>query len=69
MALGPGKYDALCTLVRQRAHARAALVIVLEGSSGTGFSMQAPPDVTFSLPEILRTVADEIDASFKEGKV
>jgi hypothetical protein len=69
MPIGPGKYDKLCTLVRERAHANGAIVIVLEAPEGPGFSVQAPPELTMLLPAILRTIADEIDASFKAGRV
>jgi hypothetical protein len=64
MPLGPGKYDRLCTLVRERAHANGACVIVLEGADGNGFSVQAPLDLHLYLSAKLREVADEIDRSF-----
>jgi hypothetical protein len=40
MADGAGKYDDLCTTVREASHAEAALVIVLNGDRGSGFSCQ-----------------------------
>ena len=40
MPLGKGKYDDLCTKVREDAHAVAALVIVIRGNKGDGFSLQ-----------------------------
>lgn len=45
MALGPGKYDDLCTYVRVESGAVMALVIVVGGNRGDGFSVQvlAPP--------------------------
>ena len=61
MALGPGKYDAECTQVMVAEHAEAVLVIVIGGKKGSGFACQATPAVTFSLPRILRNVADEIE--------
>jgi hypothetical protein len=39
MAEGPGKYDDLTTLVRERAKAHAVVVIVVEGTKGSGFSV------------------------------
>lgn len=61
MAVGPGKYDNLCTYVREQAEARAAIVIILEGNQGQGFSCQAPLDVVVLLPSILRRIADEME--------
>ena len=56
MPLGAGKYDDLCTEVREKAKARAAIVIIVDGEKGSGFSCQAPLDVTISLPDILKNV-------------
>ena len=67
MPLGPGVYDHLATVVRERAHANGVVLIVLEGSKGNGFSVQATVDMTLTLPSILRTVADEIEQSFGRG--
>lgn len=63
MALGPGKYDAECTRLMVEEHAEAVLLIVIGGKRGAGFSCQATPEVAFSLPRILRQVADEIERS------
>jgi hypothetical protein len=60
MADGPGKYDDLCTHVRTTTKAAAAIVIVVNGTHGTGFSVQAPPGIVEILPTILRDMADEI---------
>lgn len=61
MAQGPGKYDDLCTYVREKAQAQAAIVIVLHGIHGDGFSAQAPLDFSLTIPRLLREVADEMD--------
>lgn len=64
MPTGPGKYDDLCTLVRDQAEARAAIVIVIEGNRGTGFSLQTTdPNVIRALPELLQLVAHQIRES------
>lgn len=63
MALGPGKYDALCTFVRERANADGALVIVLNGEHGNGFSCQADLSTTLTLSGLLEDVARQIKAS------
>ena len=61
MALGPGKYDDLATLVRERAQARGAIVIVVDGALGSGFSVQADLLLTMTLPALLRAVAAQIE--------
>jgi hypothetical protein len=64
MALGPGKYDALCTVARETAKAEGVVLIVLKGKFGSGFSVQADVELLAGLPEFLRNAADEIDRSF-----
>lgn len=44
MPEGPGKYDDLCTLVREKAKARGVLVAIIDGEYGQGFSVQGEPD-------------------------
>jgi len=61
MALGPGKYDDLCTYVWTQSHAEGALVIILNGDHGQGFSCQASPMLLRRLPGILRDMAAQID--------
>lgn len=60
MANGPGVYDELCSLVRGLAKADGAILLIHNGSRGNGFSVQAPPVLTATLPLILADVADEI---------
>jgi hypothetical protein len=64
MALGPGKYDAVCTVALEAAKAEGVLLIVLGGQFGSGFSVQASPEVLAVLPLLLRQAADEIEGSF-----
>jgi hypothetical protein len=62
MALGPGKYDDLATIVRERTAAQGVIVIVLGGSRGSGFSVQVEgADISAKLPAMLRNVADGIE--------
>jgi hypothetical protein len=58
--MGPGKYDGLCTLVREQAKARGAAVIIWGGDqgSGAGFSVQADPEDMAMLANILENMAD-----------
>jgi hypothetical protein len=63
MALGPGKYDDLCTMVRDRTGAEGAIVIVLGGAKGSGFSVQGDLRVMIALPGML----DQIAATIRDG--
>jgi len=58
--MGPGKYDYICTEVRERTNARAALVVVIGGDLGDGFSIQAHSDVMINLPELLEIMAKKV---------
>jgi hypothetical protein len=62
-------YDLWCTRVREETGATGVILIVFGGSIGTGFSMQAPPDLTLATPAILRQVADQIEADHAEGQL
>src|SRR4051812_5551818 len=65
MTIGAGKYDGLCGLVRRKAKAVAAAVIILGGTKGSGFSVQALDGVDIGviegLPALLRNMADQIE--------
>ena len=63
MAFGPGKYDELATEVRQKAQAEGIIVLIINGNRGGGFSAQVTPEMTFAIPQILRDMADQIEAS------
>ena len=69
MPIGPGKYDDLCTLLRERAgigeQGGGVLVIVLGGNRGNGFSCQADLATTMALPELLEA---DIRARHPAGK-
>ncbi len=58
---GPGKYDHCCTLARHAAKAKGAIVIIMEGENGSGFSVQIPPENAHQIPQVLRVVADGIE--------
>jgi hypothetical protein len=65
MTIGPGRYDDLCTYVATHADIRpggAAIVIILGGKHGAGFSCQANPLTMALLPDLLETVAAQIRA-------
>ena len=62
MTWGPGKYDDLATLAREKSAADFVAVIVLNGTLGSGFSVQTVrPRFLDLVPGVLRQVADEIE--------
>ena len=63
MPAGPGKYDDLATLVRKRTGAAGVVLLVINGSKGSGFSVQATPVLTVELPRLMRAMANEIELS------
>lgn len=63
MPRGAGKYDELCTKVREEAKADGAIVIVFNGVLGCGFSVQSPPEITAKLPDIFEDIAKQIRES------
>jgi len=66
MPVGPGKYDDLCTYVREQAKGICNVVIVVDGVKGSGFSVQATTmEVQLSLPALLRKIAKEIERSLR----
>jgi hypothetical protein len=69
MALGPGKYDDLCTRVREEAKADAAFVIVINGALGSGFSAQwaSDPLLLAKLPGLLEYIAQQIRDDIRGG--
>jgi len=60
MTVGAGKYDRLCTIVREEAGAAGALVLVIDGEKGSGFSVQADIATQMRLPELLESIARQI---------
>lgn len=58
---GPGKYDDVCTQARIAARAVAAIVIIVEGEHGNGFSVNTlEPDLIPVIPAMLRAIAQDI---------
>lgn len=64
MPVGPGKYDELCTYVREQAEASLVVVIIAGGNKGQGFCVQAI-NPTLGGPQaiasLLRATADAIE--------
>lgn len=63
MSAGAGKYDDAATAAREATKAEGVLLIVLGGEKGSGFSAQLPLGAAARIPELLRRMADEIEAS------
>jgi hypothetical protein len=61
--MGPGRYDDAATAARKSTEAAGVLLFVFDGKHGTGFSAQIPPLLVLRIPEILRRLADEIEAT------
>lgn len=64
MAIGPGKYDDLCTYVRQQVGlieggglGGGVVIMVLGGNRGSGFSVQADLRTTAMLPDLIEEMA------------
>jgi hypothetical protein len=62
------RYDDLCELVRVRANAKSAIVIVLDGDLGFGMSVQASGPILAQVPSIMRNIAYDIEQTLKENR-
>lgn len=62
---GPGKYDDLCTLARKAASAEGAVLMIINGNLGGGFSVQVSPEMLPGLPNLLEFMAGEIRKDLK----
>lgn len=68
MAVGPGRYDDEATTVMKATEASGVILIVIGGNKGEGFACQATLEVTLSLPKMLRSIADQIEADIPAMK-
>jgi hypothetical protein len=70
MSLGPGKYDADCTAIRERTKAEGVILVVLsDDPARSGFSAQATLPMLVRIPHMLRSMADQIEADQKGGQL
>lgn len=53
-----GLFDAACNTVRHMTQARCAVVIVVDGEAGSGYSVMGPLDAQVLLPDILQQISD-----------
>ena len=63
--MGPGQYDDQATLVREAMKAHGVILMVIGGTRGDGFSVQAAPYVLPFLPTMLRSMADQIETDVR----
>lgn len=56
----PGKYDDLCTMVREASGAEGVLLLIINGDKGNGFSVQATSRIIPGIPDLLEFTANEI---------
>lgn len=66
MPLGPGKYDAEVTLLREKLEADGIILIVFGGKLGHSYCAQIDARLVLNTPRLLREVADNIEKS--EGR-
>jgi hypothetical protein len=70
MTIGAGKYDEECTQVREATGARGVVMIVFDGSKGSGFSVQTwDMQLLETLPDLLEGVAKQIRADHMRGRL
>ena len=65
--LAPGRYDDLCLYVREQSGARSAIVIVIDGTRGSGLSCQGATADLALLPAILEYAATAIRKNTGQG--
>ncbi len=69
MAVGAGIYDDLCTEMREKADAAAAIIIIFNGYKGNGFSVQTSSlPLTITIPDVLEEIAYKIRNDTSELK-
>jgi hypothetical protein len=55
-----GLFDTACNHVRDMTRARCVVVIVIDGESGSGYSVVGPLEAQVLLPDILHKMADTL---------
>ena len=60
MTVGAGKYDDLCTIIRVQTNAEGVVLLILNGTKGGGFSVQAPEHAMPFLADFLEKAAAQI---------
>lgn len=69
MPVGAGKYDDLCTEAREKTKATGAILIIIDGEKGSGFSVQGDLEILIKLPFLLENVAKQIRDDLENGSI
>ena len=69
MPLGGGKYNDALEDVRERYKILEAILIVVEGARGPGFTAALSAEALANVPKILRDTADQIEAIYRSGEI
>ncbi len=65
-----GKFDDLCQACLMATHSELSVLLLIGGPMGPGFSVTATdPEHVRRIPQLLRSVADDIERQNAEGKV
>lgn len=68
MPFEAGKYDELCTHAREQARAQGVVLFVMNGTRGSGLSVQGPMHLQLALPALLEEIAQKIREDWKTGE-
>ncbi len=61
MPVGPGKYDDICTKIREQVNADGVILIIANGDRGNGISIQcSSASLILSLANMLEEAAKQI---------
>lgn len=60
MPMGPGKYDDITTLAREKTKAACVVVLIIGGERGDGFDMQIDAARIRSLPGLTKVIVDSL---------
>lgn len=62
-----GLFDAACNAVRDMTETRCAVVMVVDGAAGSGYSVNGPLDAQVWLPDILQQIADALRGQLRKS--
>lgn len=68
MSAGAGKYDKYLKRVWREVKPQAAVLIIVKGNAGHGFSVKGPPGFDAVLPEFLIRMANMLLEEREENK-
>lgn len=56
-----GKYETICSAALMAAQAKGCFMLIIDGSLGSGYSVEGTANVLQSLPDMLRKIAANMD--------